>query len=277
MAIIPGLLKQAIDNRTVTPIGLSVGTGIALESLFDIDVFDSSRKGPDRVDPTNFETHIFNIYTLFRNVVNSVSYKDKELVITTKLAHNQLLNDMYLLIELYKDTGIDLVFYLPNYSSVYAKFNKNKPAGVYKPYNLHSYIVDNLKRLKFPGNVYNGTENGLLPPHRGKVLIMTHFTMDLLSVTGIPGLHLLESHTGKIKSPIEWGSKYHPIGKRDLSIMPMNKKLLYILGDKTIVKPLDLLSRRTLHESAIEKKWTPLTGTISIEKVVSKIQKTIPV
>jgi len=271
------VLKQIIEDRTTCPSGISIGTGLALETLFDVEIFDKDRKRPKRIDPTEYPTHIYNIYTLYRNVLSSIKHKDKEILVSNKLVKEQLLNDMYLLIELYADTGIKLIFYLPDYTLLHKKYNKGKDPTAYTPYVTHSFIAENIKRLVFPGVVYRGTTQSTLPHMPKKVLLLSHFTIDLLDVKNIPNLHLLESHTGKIKTKLEWGSKYHPIGKRDLSMLPMNSRVLYMFGDKSLVKPIPILDRRGLYELIMTQNWTPNTSNDRVNRVVKQFNTAIPV
>lgn len=271
------VLKQNIEDRTTCASGISIGTGLALETLFDVEIFDKARKRPKRIDPTDYPTHIYNIYTLYRNVLSSIKYKDKEILVSNKLVKEQLLNDMYLLIDLYNDTGIELIFYLPDYTLLHKKYIKGKDPTAYTPYVTHSFIAENIKRLVFPGVVCRGTTHSTLPRMPKKVLLLSHFTIDLLDAKNIPNLHLLESHTGKIKTKLEWGSKYHPIGKRDLSMLPMNSRLLYMFGDKSLVKPMPILDRRGLYELIMTQNWTPNTSNDRVNRVVKQFNTAIPV
>jgi len=280
------MLSKLIEDRTVTSLGISIGTGLALETLFrdkklgdkpKLEIYDPKRKLPKAVNPDDYQTHIYNIYTLFRNVIGSIKYNVKDELAGDSRVHDQLLNDMYLLIELYNNTTADIAFYLPDYASIYARFDRGKKGSVYAPYSVHSFIESNIKRLAFPGTVIKGKPTGLLPRTAGKILLLSHYTIDLLSVKNIPDLSLLESHTGKIKTKVEFGTKYHPIGKRDLTHLPINPKLLYMLGDKTIVRPYDIKDRRAIYEISIVKHWTPTMSEQVISRHIMKYDTKIPV
>jgi len=271
------MLKNIVNDRTVTSTGVSIGTGLALETLFDVKVYDTNRSIPDRVDPNSYKTHIFNIYTLFRNVVSSIVHKDKEQLISSKLVQEQLINDMYILIELYKSVDTKLVFYMPDYTQLYKKYNNGKPDTAYRPYITHLYIKKNLKGLKYPGTVYSGGNRGLLPSTYNPMLLMSHFTLDLIGVSNLSGVSLLESHTGKVKTKREFGPKYHPIGKRDLSILPMDSKLLYILGDKSIVKPMSIVDRRSVYELTVTGHINPESSPVKVASLIKKSGIKVPV
>jgi len=271
------MLKDIVETRTVGGSGISIGTHLALETIFDVPIFDKDRKIPDRVNPNKYKTHVFNIYTLFRNVVGSIKHKNKEQLVSSKLVQEQLINDMYMLIELYNGLDTNLIFYLPNYSKLYKKFNNKKDKTIYTPYVTHTYIVENLKNLKFPGNVYINMFGGSLASTFGNTLLVSHFTLDLLNSEGMKNLSLLESHTGKIKTKREFGTKYHPIGKRDLSILPIHPRLLYILGDRTIVKPMPITDRKAVYELAIKEHLNPESSKFKTGNLVRGYLKEIPV
>lgn len=270
------MLKQIVDARVITPTGLSVATGLAMETLFDVGTFDSDRKSPSKVDPTKYPTHVYNISTLYRNVLGSIKYKDKELLMQSKYVQDQLINDIYVLMELYSNTEVKLLFYLPDYSNVGKKYNKYK-TGIYKPYEhtlLMQYIIN---KLVYPVQVTKSMSDGLLPRISGKVLLMTHHTYDLLSVFKIPELTLLESHTGRIKTKSEWGKKYKSMGKRDMSHYPINKRLLYIYGDKTIVQPLPISDRKGFYELSATKGWSPSVSQQQVDTLTKSFMNKIPV
>jgi len=266
------MLKRLVDERTVTALGISIGTGLALETIFDVEIFDKDRKIPDKQNPEDYPTHIYNIYTLYRNVISSIKYKNKDELAKDRYVQEQLINDMYLLIELYKGVNVKLIFYYPDYRLAYRKYNKGKDNKVYVPFVTYSFMQEQIKKLKFPGEVYSGN---VLPKLNGKTLLLSHFTVDLINSS--QGLYLLESHTGKIKSRIAFSSKLHPAGKRDLSVMPLTPETLYIFGDKSLVKPKPIIDRRTIYEMAVIKKWSPNSSQSKIRSDIRIVDPKIPV
>jgi len=272
------MLKQVVEERIVNKLGISVGTALALEAVFkDMVVFDNDRLIPDKIDPTKYNTHIFNIYTLFRNVINSIKHSDKDQLVVNRYVKEQLINDMYLIIELYSNVETKLMFYMPDYTNTYKVMNKGKEDKPLRSFVTHTHMVNSLKGVKLPGDIYKGNRDVTLPATTDKVLILTHFLIDLLNATQIPNLTLLESHTGKVKTKVMWSNKYHPIGKRDLKFIPINKKVLYILGDKTLVKPLDITTRKSLYELITTKRWNPTTSRLTVDKVLRSFKNDIPV
>jgi len=271
------LLTKMIEDRTVTVTGLSIGTGLAMETLFDVEPYDKDRAKPTKVKPSDFKLHVYNIYTLYRNVVGSIKYNEKDRLVADNKVKEQLLNDMYNLITLYDPVDTELVFYLPDYTKIYREYNKGKDGSVYKPYVDYTFMKDNISKLNFPGTVFKGMVKDLLPRGDIRSLLLTSYTVDLVNHYASPGLMLLESHTGKIKNRTEFGTKYKPLGKRDMTHLPMNSKLLYILGDKTLVKPLSTLDRRAIYEISKVKLWSPVMSRSILESHVNAYKNKIPV
>ena len=84
---------------------------------------------------------------------------------------------------------------------------------------------------------------------------------------------LLESHTGKIKTRVEWNSKYYPYPSGDMSILPFNRTLLLVFGDKIQFSPNEMKLRQYVMGAAVKGKWTPLTTR---EKMLNDFKMFIP-
>ena len=269
--------KEVIENRTVTPLGLSIGTGLAVETMFPgVEKFDSARTPPNEVKPDDYDVHIYNVYTLMRNVLSSIKFKDKELLLTEPGVHEALVNDMYLLHNLYDGYPAEIVFYLPNYDNLYKVYNKGK-GDVYQAYERHRFMVSNVSKIKLPYPVTRSRPNGLMSASRVKALLLTHYTVDLLNIDNLSKLDLLESHTGKVKSREEWYTKYHKIGKRDLSFMPFHKRLLYILGDGSVVNPLPVGRRVAFYEVTATRGWNQKSSPDMVARRCKEFINDIPV
>lgn len=271
------MAKDYILDRTMTATGVSIGTGLALETLFDVELFDKARTIPKRVDPASYDVNMYNVYTLFRNVLSSIKFKDKDHLVHDNEVKVELLNDMHNLMALYEGVDTELLFYLPKYDNMYKLMNKHKK-GVYTPYSTHTMIRGALASLALPGNVVVGRTNGALPTTTKKVLLSTHFTVDLLSgLNGTRNLQLIESHTGVIKDHLRWYTKYRKMGKRDMNIFPFNKRLLYLLGDNTVVAPIPLFDRKAFYETSATKGWNQTTSRERVDGQAKKFRNNIPV
>ena len=67
------ILEKDFGERTIGSSGISVGTHLmfeAIEEFSSIKLFDDSRE-ITKVSLNNYKAHVFNIYTVIRNIVNS--------------------------------------------------------------------------------------------------------------------------------------------------------------------------------------------------------------
>ena len=102
----------------------------------------------------------------------------------------------------------------------------------------------------------------LFPKMEGDVIVMTHFSHDLLNKGR---LHLLESHTGKLKSNKDFYTKLHSVGARDMSYVPFCEQTYYIFGDINLIRPLPITVRKNVLALGIEKNWTYKTSPAMIK------------
>jgi hypothetical protein len=65
--------------------------------------------------------------------------------------------------------------------------------------------------------------------------------------------NLLESHTGKIKQPHEFGSKYMQVDDEDMSLIEFREDLLVRFGDHVMFKPDMIKDRRELYKTVVKK------------------------
>jgi len=256
-------LTSTLDNRTLSSFGVSIGTGLALESLFTPTTprYDETREIPVNVKPTDYKIHAYNVYTILRNIVAATGEKDKYVVYKDKHLKDMLTDEVNIIKSLYEGIDVEVVFYTEDYKKVFKRMNAGKDVKVTRAYE--EYVT--------MSGIYQSLDK--LPSSTKKILVFTSYASDIM-VKG-SNYSLLESHTGKVKDMSTLNSKYHPIGKRDMSVFPVNKLLLYLLGDKYIVRPSKLSVRMKLHEIAIEKHWNYKTTESKVkydtryEKVIS--------
>lgn len=264
--------KDIFSNRIISSFPLSIGTGLALESVFEptIERYDDTREH-DKVIINDYKYHIFSIYTLARNIVAATGIKDKMSVITNKLFFKTLKEEIEILISLYSNTECIPVIYFPDYSEISKKYNRNKDFKTTSVYEeliiIFNAVKPNIKSLKEIITVI--TEKDINVSNE-KMLITTSMASDLIMYKKIKHLYLLESHTGNLVGKENWWKKYHNIGKRPMDVFPFIEELLYVLGDNTVVRPVSTSFRIQLHEFALANKWTHLTTR---DKVMFDIKK----
>lgn len=264
------IYKDAVRGTTYT----SVGTHLVLETLFpDVitkkDRFDPERKIP-KVDITEYSYHVWNIYTIVRNLLSAIPYKNKVDIIRDKEFGAVLADEVTAIGDMYFLNDIEPILFFPNYGDLYRGMNVNKTSAFTKVYEEHMLVKDVLKKLKSSKllNPYSNGDSFRLPRLKGKILITTHLAIDLLNRAD---LYLLESHTGVLKTKDRFNTKYHQLGDDKMATMPFTEKLLHILGDKTIVKPHKLEIRRDLVSVANRSKWTPRTTPDKIGHDINKL------
>lgn len=258
------LTSNVLTNRAVSGFPLSIGTGLALETLFDTvqPVYDEERKILNRVEINKYKVFYINIFTLYRNMVGSIPTQD-----VSNVAHQHYAEALYSEIEFIKNLLINgteqiiPVFYICKHEDVYKGLHK-----IVVPYK------DNTEKQKrFTGNfvmamkdlktyiTFDEHKDGLKSINSDKSLILSHVPRDLLIYSQVHKLDLLESHTGILKSRNLWYSKYHPIAGRDMSILPFQRKLWMVFGDKILIHPADLKFSRMIHDIAQANRWTSMT------------------
>jgi hypothetical protein len=261
-------------DRTTTSFGLSIGTGLLLESALEPTEsrYDDKRDIPVRINLNDYKKHYFNIFTIARNIVSAISDKRvKDGLMNNSKLMETVIEEINLIAMLYQDVSCTPVLFVPDYSKLYKDMNIGKEATLSsKDYLLQQYILSSIKNKTYDVHteVLHGTYK--LKPDSGAVLITTHIPVDLLNVNKIPNLKLLESHTGKLKDKHNWYGKYHPIGKNPLNVFPFLEELVYILGDKNISQPMKLSIRRLLYTYAVERKWSTFTSKLVVMQDIKR-------
>ena len=261
--------NELFKEKETSSFPVAIGTGLALESMFDpvIDPYDPDREIPNKIELKDYKYHIWNIYTIIRNLLHSVDEKDKISLITDKNFTKELNQEIDTLVNLYNNTDLTVVIFIPDYDKVMDSFNKHKVSEFTKPMVELLAVRDYLKNYTPDGLINSITGGFNIPRMEGNILLTTHLTVDLLNQHN--KITLLESNTGKVKSKYEWYTKYHPIGKRDLDTIPMVEEVLYILGDHNMVIPAPLTTRLELYQVAIDRRWTSKTTR---EKIVADLR-----
>ena len=276
-------VELIIEKRDMSSFMVSVGLGLMLETFFDpfTTRIDDERK-VNKVDINKFKTHYYNIHTMIRNIISAISNADfkKEVLknhSTPKYILNALMNELLLLHDIYEFTKCEPILYIPNYSSVIKDIDNSIKYESLSDTNKQIYdITENvIKLFKLVKEVPISTINIKtdLPISLDNTLITTHIPYDLLNVSRISKLYLVESHTGTVKDKSKFNTKYHDIGSKiDKTIFPFNETLLLILGDNVLIKPYKISYRYMLAEKAIEDKWTTFTSESRCKIIVNKVE-----
>lgn len=251
--------------RETSSFPLSVGTGLALETLFTPteESIDPDRIVENVPDLSIYTLYIFNLSTLMRNILSSLKFEQIVSAPNSKI-YEILKEEVEFLEGFFQSNNVPIAFYVNSYTY----FKNAYPDKLRKPStdkqmrldDITTYCLNRAKKelnvTSFSKDVHFGKE------HRG--LIFTHVPADLLSYGRFTTLDLLESHTGKIKTRKEWNTKYYPIPGKDMSFLPFMEYLLVTFGDKTMFKPASLSDRESLHSVMLKKGVNPLTTEFSL-------------
>lgn len=235
--------------RTLSSLPISVGTGLAVESLVKIPLAD-------------YSSFLINITTLIRNAIEAFDKEDpptiEEIIEATE-------EDMRGIAEAFAvATGahhMSLVYYYPSYSGLermfpLANLKKAKTELQIKEKKLIDKVGEKIK-TKYEKVI---TKNDVtLPDFRGKGIIITHHPVDLATSKSYTRLHLLESYTGTLKSHEGFSTKL--TGGKELFNIPLNKLTIQIFGDNAVdfyaVKSFKV--KNEIKRLADEANWS--TGT----------------
>jgi hypothetical protein len=267
-------------NRDISAFPLSIGTSLAFESVFTgrLPAFDPERTIPNKVILSSYDSCYINIATLYRNIAGAV---DKEVKLQSNENHyaEVVEQEMDIIQSLFKVEGggtTTPIFYTMTYDKAVSKA-KSKIVDLRQDRtdlqkHERAILVKTIEKLKQIPSIEK-YKDYLKTSISTKALIMTHVPFDLLSHQKMGKLDLLESHTGKLKPRYEWGSKFYPLGDRDMSHLPFIEKLLLIFGDKVLIQPALTKIRQQVYDVSIKRGWTSMTTKA---KVVMDLSTDIP-
>lgn len=242
-------------DRVVGSSGVSIGTHLCLESLFysKLDLYDHERSF-DKVNADVYDYHIFNLYTIVRNILNSFAETDKILLITQKSFPSLLKEEINLLSNLYTGVKCKPVIFYPNYNKLYKGYNRLKKEVNTATYNLQIVIDGFLRSLdKNVGiDCVNDKKSYKLNKLEGRNLITTHISLDLFNKGN---LTLLESHTGKLIPKQKFNLRYRDFGNVKFDYLPWDEMIYYILGDHVFVKGLPVKYKKQLVDISRQYNW----------------------
>ena len=254
--------KNALAERTMSSYPVSIGTALALESIQvgPNPVYDANREIPEKVNLDDYDEYWFNLMTLFRNIVGSVSKEGYNALMPLDIADiiEQEVDIIRTIIRELSNGKCRVIFYASDYSGLNSEFpfaslrvdstEKQKIYTSLLTTSLGKYFKSQIKQEDLIH-----TKLWLKPKKIGKALITTHFALDLLNHTGFESLHLLESHTGILKKKNQWHTKFH--NGKTLVRIPFNRAFLQIFGDNQTFHPMDRKLRESILEVSEKYEW----------------------
>ena len=271
-------LDKILTNRTTTSFGVSIGTGLMLESVFQPthERYDTERVIPTRVDLKNYDGWLINGYTLLRNIVTACKEPIEVDTLTSKNIERimeEIETEWAIIQSLLLSNNLDenfIMLFVPKYEKLIKRFNIAKDTSVKYITNnetIHKLFRQPLMSTSEQIAKLTTVEDKVVASYAGfKYLLTSHYTLDLLQSNKWT---LLESHTGVLKDSHLWYTKYHAYGTNDLSHLPMVDILLFMLGDDQLVVGMPRKIKSELYKISIEKKWTFRTTRDKIKSDLS--------
>lgn len=271
------MLARKVAEREKGEAPLSIGTSMALESLGGFGEFVSDSPPIYRYD----EIWV-NLRTLFRNCYNAVDRSMRGDLQATDLI-DALVDDVRVLvstIELKSHGKMKPVLYWSSFKSFKASF----PRGKWKELTTSPQIVENALEqatLKMLLNEHRETldveikDFDVRITSKGtRVVMLTHYPVDLLWRKQFTQLTLLESHTGSFKTRPEWYTKL--TGGRRYNRIPFNRMTMQIFGDGNLLfASMSSKIKNRVLEIAEKDGWTPVTTDEKIRYSINKLHDPI--
>jgi hypothetical protein len=268
--------KNLLLQRTVSGFPLSIGTGLALESILEPvqEVYDPQRVVPEKIKLNKYDAIWFNIDTLVRNIVGSVPTEVQKDV-GPGMIYEVLTEEMdliELLIGNQYNKAPEINFYFSKYS---AMKNAHPHALLRSPTTqkqidtAHQELAIQKQLLKDMPDRVLSFDRSLVVPNKNRSIVMTHKSYDLLSYPRFHELDLLESHTGALKGRSLWYTKFVTKG---LVRIPFNMCFAQVFGDSQTFSPMPGPVRKQILELSEKYEWHALTTTERLKYCFSTLQ-----
>ena len=205
--------------RTLSSLPISVGTGLAVESLVKTPL-------------AKYSSFLINIRTLIRNAHEAFPEDEKPSVDDVFEAVSEDMKGIAEAIAaLQLSSQLDLIYYYPSYNGLSSMFPlANLKVPKTDKQLEEKRMMDKVKDKLFEKYDKIITKNNVfLPDFRGQAIIITHHPVDLATSKSYTRLYLLESHTGNLKSFHDFYTKL--TGGKNLTNIPLNKLTIQIFGD----------------------------------------------
>jgi hypothetical protein len=255
--------RAILAQRVIGAYPLSIATSLMLESLAGVH--------PDLPIPPHppiqdYQAIWVNLRTLFRNLYNAVE-RDQQQDLHPSFLAEAMISEMEVLHDAIRtlQSTVQVFFYVNNYPDLVRQFPHAQFRTDNTPLQKHyaAIMVSTLelvmtqakKVMKTPPAFFRGD---LQASQMMKTLLVTHYAWDLTSAKYLGDTELIESHTGKIKPPSQWYTKYYQ-GK-DYPMIPFRRGFLPIFGDDTLFRPFPKAARESIVELAVKYDWTNVTS-----------------
>lgn len=270
---------HALAYRTMSAFPVSIGTSLALESLFTgpLQPYDLEREKPEHLELADYDEFWVNIMTLYRNILGAVDAKSAKLV-----SGGDLLETLSFEIDLIRQVVTEQTFgktkvimYASNYKNLAVHYPHAKLRADTTPRQKeYTATMQSVLNAYFKGHALSETlqltDLSIQPAQKTKALMLTHYAHDLLAWPEFTKLDLLESHTGVRKDKSLFYTKF--TNGKTLMRIPFWPVFLQVFGDSTLFAPLAMPVRQEVQELADKYHWTALTTKDRVRYGLSAMQ-----
>lgn len=249
-----------------TKIPISIATAIAMQAICGFDADGLPLKTGSTIK--DYRALYLNVRTLCRNFIGSQDFMTRKSLTANDIIYG-IVADLRIIKEVlsrYTPLGIKIIPYICSYASLQQIFPKAvfrqaatdiQKENIIIENNVLSHFIDSVKQgntgIKIFDTRFHNTKEE-------ETLILTHCPVDLLNAKCFKKLVLLESHTGKQKTNIEWNSKLKNF-KKEHTRIPFNEITLQLFGDTgdMFFPKANPKIKARIVEIAEKYKWNPLT------------------
>lgn len=249
-----------VSEREKGQYPISIATSLALEGAAGVHP-DNIVSPPPFNDPP--KQLWVNARTLFRNVMGAMSSENRKTALPRDI-HMGLMEELTVIEQAVTHLSqgqTTTVFYACDYTALPRRYPKAQLKQANTP-NQRDYLGMEQQSLRLLMGDHGSQElrhfDVDLTGKNGAAWIITHLPVDLLSRSHFDSLKLLESHTGTLKGPALWYTKF--TGGKDLPQIPFSAFGLQVFGDGGHqFNPMPMAVRQEVLRLADEYNWTALT------------------
>jgi len=259
---------------SVDGIPVSIGTAIPVEKFLGIETeLNSSIDGGiyELGKYSDDDVLIISIYTIMRNIIESINTKDRLIAMNdTPYLLQALRLEVSTLEGSFTFSNRNLIIYFPRY-------DVSKLKDIYIPNKGNKFTVKELITQTI-FNVVGLLENSDVTNVKilDKIsstditLMLCHFMPDIITCSKL-GITLLESHTARLKDPLKLNTKLPKSAHYDRDKLPFNELIVLLLGDGNVIMKTPTKNiRKDLGIIANRNNWTPRT---TMKKVYNDLLK----
>jgi hypothetical protein len=270
-------MSKAIEVLAARPLGahpVTVGTSHALEALVkgSRPAYDPERKVL-MLSTKPYDEYWINIYTVARNIVQSVGSKDMDLLDHQSV--QQILSRELEYIKSVVSPIIPVVFYYCEYSGL-ARKHKNanfKVDSTEKSKRFSNLILDAIsayvKEQNKDSEVIKIFSSHIEPDRDKNVILTTSHAYDLIDASKFNDCVLLESNTGAVKKKPLWHTKLSYGNKNPR--LPFNYVTIQIYGDSQLFRPIEKYLRDAVDSISERFEWTYMTTVDRMRYTLSRL------